>query len=367
MCLYPRTIRNPKYRANKKNQGNIPKCKDDRLTWINIPCGKCMECHKSRGRQWQTRLMHEIKDDPRAHMVTLTLNTEHLRALTTIAQAKGYGWGYSLDNAVAKLSVRRFYDRWRKATGEKNLKHWIITELGKGPTEHMHLHGILWTDHPDKIQEVWKYGFIHRGKYCNHKSVSYMMKYFLKQDDAHPNYKPRVLASQGLGKGYIKSHLASFNRYQGKDTKEFYVAPNGKRIAIPKYWRDRLYTEDQREDLRLHKLDTNVRYVAGQKATTTRDDVTEYTWLLNSARNKNSRLQYGPYPNQWYDKQQEEIRREAMQKKRLEIIPQQSLPSEDPNEIHRPKTKHGRRGLGRKPTDNRSRKTLEDNGTVRRH
>ena len=38
MCLYPRTIRNPKYKPNKKNQGTIPNCRDERLLWINIPC-----------------------------------------------------------------------------------------------------------------------------------------------------------------------------------------------------------------------------------------------------------------------------------------------------------------------------------------
>ena len=46
MCLYPRLIKNPKYKANKKNGGIIPAISDKRVLAVPIGCGKCIECKK---------------------------------------------------------------------------------------------------------------------------------------------------------------------------------------------------------------------------------------------------------------------------------------------------------------------------------
>ena len=46
MCLYPKLIKNPKYKANKKNGGVIPAVFDIRTKVVPIECGKWMECKK---------------------------------------------------------------------------------------------------------------------------------------------------------------------------------------------------------------------------------------------------------------------------------------------------------------------------------
>ena len=48
MCLYPKLISNPKYKANKKNGGNIPPIFDKRVLSIPVGCGKCIECKKRK-------------------------------------------------------------------------------------------------------------------------------------------------------------------------------------------------------------------------------------------------------------------------------------------------------------------------------
>ena len=63
MCLYPKLIRNRKYTANKKNNGNIPEMKDLRTALVPVGCGKCMECRKMKKREWQVRLHEEIKEN----------------------------------------------------------------------------------------------------------------------------------------------------------------------------------------------------------------------------------------------------------------------------------------------------------------
>ena len=35
MCLYPKLIKNPKYKANKKNGGNIPAVFDERVKLVS--------------------------------------------------------------------------------------------------------------------------------------------------------------------------------------------------------------------------------------------------------------------------------------------------------------------------------------------
>ncbi len=61
MCLYPKIIRNRKYTKNKKNKGVVPTAKDKRMLWVPVGCGKCMECKKQKAREWQVRLMEEIR------------------------------------------------------------------------------------------------------------------------------------------------------------------------------------------------------------------------------------------------------------------------------------------------------------------
>ena len=76
MCLYPRLTRNPKYKPTKKNGGNPPVCYDTRLLYIPAACGECYECRKKKQREYQVRLQEEIRDNPNAIFVTLTISDE---------------------------------------------------------------------------------------------------------------------------------------------------------------------------------------------------------------------------------------------------------------------------------------------------
>ena len=73
MCLYPKLIKNRRYCKTKKNKGVIPPCPDERLRYVTAACGKCFECMKQKGRAWQVRLSEEIRQDPNAIFITLTL------------------------------------------------------------------------------------------------------------------------------------------------------------------------------------------------------------------------------------------------------------------------------------------------------
>ena len=81
MCLYPKLIKNRKYTANKKNGGEIPPVSDQRTLWVPVGCGNCMECRKQKAREWQVRLLEDIRHNKNGIFVTLTFDNENYTKL----------------------------------------------------------------------------------------------------------------------------------------------------------------------------------------------------------------------------------------------------------------------------------------------
>lgn len=285
MCLYPILIDNPKYKANFKNGGDVPIMKDKRVAKVPIGCGQCIECRKQKARGWQVRLSEEIKHTTNGKFVTLTFSNESLQKLQEELQTNEC-------NAVATLAVRRFLERWRKKY-KKSVKHWLITELGHQNTQRIHLHGLIFTDVTNaEMEKIWSYGKTDQGKYVNQRSVNYIVKYLTKTDKDHKNYKPIVLCSAGIGKQYLERLQSKNNRYRGTDTDETYRLPNGRKIALPIYYRNKIYSEEEREQLWLQKLDKQERWVDGEKYDIGQG-LEAYNSAVNTARWKNKLLGYG--------------------------------------------------------------------------
>lgn len=315
MCLYPKLIRNRKYTANKKNGGNIPPIKDLRVSLVPVGCGKCMECRKMKKREWQVRLHEEIKENKLpAWFVTMTYSEQELQKLDD--EINNELKGYNRDNEIARLSIRRFTERWRKKH-KKTVRHWLVTELGTNKTERLHIHGILWSKYKQDIPTIWKYGGVYIGEYVNEKTINYIVKYLNKADKIHKEYIPKMFVSQGIGKKYLKSYDIKRNKYKedGK-TDECYRTVNGLRLALPIYYRNYIYNENEREKLWLEKLDKKERYVDGEKIDISENDK-EYYKALNNARVKSKRLGFGDDSINWNRKEYEQQQRNI---KRLERI-----------------------------------------------
>lgn len=198
MCLYSRLIKNPKYRSTKKNGGNIPPILDERVKYVAIGCGECMECRKQKAREWQVRLLEDIKTNTGGKFITLTFSDESIAKLTErvnnyilhegkMVPHKRNLTGYVLDNEIATWAMRKFNERWRKTYG-KAIRHWFVTEIGHRGTENIHLHGIVWTNMSRKetykeVSRHWKYGHIwpredkdQRNTFVNEQTIGYMTK-----------------------------------------------------------------------------------------------------------------------------------------------------------------------------------------------
>jgi len=274
-----------------------------------------MECMKQTKRQWQIRLLEEVERDKTGQFVTLSFSNEELIKLEEEIKAEYPKIeGYDLDNEVATLATHRFRENWRKETG-KSPKHWLITELGQKKTERIHIHGIIWNRDKKMIIKKWVYGNVYIGDYVNGATANYIVKYVHKVDMIHPNYKPKILTSPAIGKGYIKGSTLERNKYRGDKTREYYETRQGYKMNLPIYYRNKIYTEAEREELWLMKLDKQERWVNGIKIDISKGDK-EYYGVLDHARRLSKQLGYGDDRKQWDKEKYENARRELIRKDR---------------------------------------------------
>lgn len=352
MCLYPKLIKNPKYTANAKNRGVIPPVTDPRVLAVPIGCGNCIECRKQKAREWQVRLIEDIKQNRQAHFITLTFSNESIKQIDakiplTYKDKQGNDTpldGHKRNNEIAIYAVRHFLERWRKKF-KTSLRHWLVTELGHNGTHHIHLHGIIWTDKIEALEDRWQYGFVWKGytvrgerlNYVSTKTINYCVKYVNKIDKDHMYYKSKILCSAGIGANYIpeatfkyceqqihlrvhkrtgvrkwylktviKHHKEGYyksgnwlrNRYDGKNTIESYQTPTGHEIAMPIYWRNKIYTEEQREQLWLNRLDKQERWVCGERVDISKG-LEEYFLKIEYHRIRSKQLGYGDDQINW--------------------------------------------------------------------
>lgn len=314
MCLYPKFIINRKYTVTKKNGGNVPTIKDPRTKFVPVGCGKCMECRKQKSRGWQVRLHEEIRNRNDGIFVTLSFSDQSLINLENALKAPLKG--YTLDNQIAKLAIRRFLERWRKQY-KRSIKHWLVTELGQTKTERLHVHGILFTKESIKqIEKIWNYGNVWIGNYVNERTINYIVKYIYKSDPIHPNYIPVILCSPGIGSNYLKRSDSKNNKFKNDKTDELYRTRQGIKLPLPIYYRNKIYSDEEKEILWLNLLDKNTRYVNGIKIDVSQNE-DDYFNVLEYQRTINKLLGYGDNKS---DLEQKKYEQNLRNLKRLQRI-----------------------------------------------
>lgn len=316
MCLHKRKIKNAKYLPNKKNGGIPPPIKDKRTLTVEVECGKCIECKKKKANEWRVRLGEEIKESKPLY-VAMTLSLESWKELYEVVEKKGTA--YEIENEIITLAVRRFLERWRKSE-KKSVKHWFISELGGQNYEKIHLHGFIWTDkNNDFIREKWKYGFVwmhnENGGYINEKTINYITKYVTKTDEKHKNYNSKILCSNGIGKGYLNRTDKERNKYRQGETVETYKSEGGLKYNLPQYYRQKIYTDEEREKLWIEKMDKDDKYITGHKYK--KEEYEKYIRDLKTARKENVIKGFGGSEIDRKEAEEEELRRRKIHEKIL--------------------------------------------------
>lgn len=119
-----------------------------------------------------------------------------------------------------------------------------------------------------------------------------------KTDIKHKEFNPKVFTSAGIGKGYLERSDSNNNKYKKEKTQETYKARNGAITALPKYYRNKMYSDEEREALWMQLLDKEKRYVNGIEIDVS-DGYEEYFQVLEQERAKNKRLGYGNDEKNW--------------------------------------------------------------------
>lgn len=220
-------------------------------------------------REWKVRLLEELKYNNNAIFVTLTLNPESLEK-----------------NWKPKDYIRKFLERYRKKH-KKSIKHWFVTEAGEEKGR-LHFHGIIWDWNKESdLAKTWKYGFVYTGNYVNEATMNYIVKYMLKPNMKFKEFKQEVFCSAGIGKNFLNKPQAELSKTK---LEEFYRLNNGQIIAMPKYYKNKLFDDETREMLWKEKIEKGIAYVLGQPCKM--EDEKTYMKMLEEAREKDRILFY---------------------------------------------------------------------------
>lgn len=209
---------------------------------IPVPCGRCPECMKRRVSGWSFRLMQEEKVSTSAYFITLTYDQP-------IMTRNGF---MTLD----KPDVQKFMKRLRKAVSQKyphiKVKYYLCGEYGtKGMRPHYH--AIIFNV-PDTsfIEAAWNKGYIHYGTVSG-ASVGYTLKYmdkpkkipFHRNDDRTPEF---ALMSKGLGENFLSNAAVRYH-HADKDNRYCITIEGGKKIAMPRYYKNKIFTDQERKQI----------------------------------------------------------------------------------------------------------------------
>lgn len=222
-----------------------------------VPCGKCAFCLQNNRAQWMFRIKHEMLNQ---------VSPDWSQRFTL----PGYflTFTYSdwmvprLDDGRMTLRFRHlqlFFKRLRKA--KYKCKYIAVGEYGP-ETQRPHYHLILWTDCPQHlIDGYWSNsenksrGRVHHGS-LTMASAMYCLKYIIQpkvreQDTYAPDgsikqarERTRAQFSRGIGISYMNTKVYDWHT-QNEDEPILYSYIEGKKVALPRYYRSKIFTKYQ--------------------------------------------------------------------------------------------------------------------------
>ena len=157
---------------------------------VEVPCGHCYQCKKTRAKEWAFRLMCEQLDHKSAIFITLTYAPEFITNVP-YAPPPYYATLYPKD-------LTDFFKRLRFYLGERKFRYYACGEYG-GETKRPHYHCIIFSKMPGDlketittkkgykqyesqiIQKIWNKGIIRISK-LEKPLICYITKYMLKNN-----------------------------------------------------------------------------------------------------------------------------------------------------------------------------------------
>ncbi|WNK13823.1 MAG: replication initiator protein [Microvirus sp.] len=237
---------------------------------ITLPCGKCYPCLSRRASGWSYRLMKEERISSSSYFITFTYDDEHVPRTDNNFKT------------LYKRHLQLFFKKLRKLHPPRCIKYFCAGEYGTS-SYRPHYHAILFNLDLSKLlnkrdayfiktrqiildgkspfhSQLWPHGHITIGL-TTAASVGYTLKYMMKEsriplhknDDRVPEFQ---LQSKGLGKSHLSDNMIAW--HESDILNRMYIPlSDGKKIAMPRYYKNKLYTKEQRQHIG-HYLSTHI-------------------------------------------------------------------------------------------------------------
>lgn len=212
---------------------------------IPVPCGRCPLCRRRRVNEWVFRMQKEDEVSTSSYFVTLTYDTNFVPITKN-----GF---LTLD----KSDVQKYMKRLRKAqakTTDTKIRYYFVGEYGT-KNDRPHYHAIIFNVHNEElIHKSWNLGQVVIGT-VGGPSIAYTVKYLDKPykipvHDRDDRQKEFQLQSKGLGKNYLTKSMVAYHK--ADITRNYVTTQGGHKLPLPRYYRKKMYTEDEQRQQRAH-------------------------------------------------------------------------------------------------------------------
>lgn len=240
---------------------------------LSLQCGQCIGCRVAKSREWALRCVHEASLHERSAFVTLTYRNE-------IFFKDGVRYGLPADGSLDVRHWQLFAKRARKEFGPFRFFH--CGEYGEEsfrPHYHALIFGHNWMFDrrlfresgsgrvftSPSLESVWGHGFVTVGD-VTFQSAAYVARYCMKKLNGDKGLEFRRRLDERTGEEwYVRPEYVTMSRrpgigadWYGRYSRDVFpddfVIHDGRRHAVPKFYRRRLEAEDPDLSLTLKAL-----------------------------------------------------------------------------------------------------------------
>lgn len=233
-----------------------------KINGVPVTCGKCLHCKARRISGWSFRLNQESKLHDEMYFLTFTYDNDHvpitkagymnlnknhfveyIRELRRGLYSKGIRLKYYVAGEYGTKSFRPHYHAiiFGCPLGELIGESFVTAAKAR---KELYLQGEYEFNSP-----LWKYGYFTIGE-VNKATIGYTLKYISKSkriplhknDDRQPEFQ---LNSKGLGANYLTTAVKKWHK-QRLTERVYLNIDQGKKIAMPRYYKDKIYTTIER-------------------------------------------------------------------------------------------------------------------------
>ena len=92
------------------------------------------------------------------------------------------------------------------------------------------------------------------------ETIEQYREYVTKKDEDNPEFNGKIFTSKKIGASYINKNTLDRHKYQDRFTEETYRTESGIKVALPTYYKQKIWTDQEREALRIIKEEKQVKY-----------------------------------------------------------------------------------------------------------